>query len=214
MTERPYTDVAVIMRCEHIDNRWQPWRWSLAEVVINEPAFGTEPRQILRDEREQRWLFPGFRAELFRDDAEGYHLNLTSPAPCWFVMWRRDDDPGTGEIPLARPVAVSLSYHDAGRWLDAQETVEQVPAAPEVVEALRAFVAEHYQPEPKRRKRPDSFQSLTDRFGNPASVLGVKSLNLRRSFKHVGSYWRENENFDVLDGQGVLGWVHAAELTD
>ena len=35
MTERPYTDVAVIMRCEHIDNRWQPWRWSLAEVVIN-----------------------------------------------------------------------------------------------------------------------------------------------------------------------------------
>ena len=23
MTERPYTDVAVIMRCERIDNRWQ-----------------------------------------------------------------------------------------------------------------------------------------------------------------------------------------------
>ena len=126
MTERPYTDVAVIMRCEHINNRWQPWRWSLAEVVINEPAFGTAPRQILQDEREQRWLYPGFRVELFRDDTEGYHLNLTSPAPCWFVMWRRDEDTGTGAIPLARPVAVSLSYHDAGRWLDAQETVEQV----------------------------------------------------------------------------------------
>ncbi len=172
--ERPYTDVAVIMRCEHIDNRWQPWRWSLAEVVIHEPTFGAEPRPLIQDEREQRWLFPGFRVELFRDDAEGYHLNLTSPAPCWFVMWRRDEDPGTGEIPLARPVAVSLSYHDAGRWLDAQETVEQVPAAPEVLEALRAFVAEHYQPEPNRRKRPDSFQSLTDRFGNPASVSTEK----------------------------------------
>ena len=52
--------------------------------------------------------------------------------------------------------------------------MEQVPAAPEVVEVLRAFVAEHYQPEPKRRKRPDSFQSLTDRFGNPASVSTEK----------------------------------------
>ena len=105
MTERPYTDVAVIMRCERIDNRWQPWRWSLAEVVMHDPAFGTEPRQLLSDEREQRWMFPGFRVELFRDDAEGYHLNLTSPAPCWFVMWRRDEDTGTGAIPLARPVA-------------------------------------------------------------------------------------------------------------
>lgn len=169
MTERPCTEVAVIMRRERIDNRWQPWRWSLAEVVINEPAFGTEPRPLIRDEQEQRWLFPGLLVELFRDDGEGYHLNLTSPAPCWFVLWRLDEE-GTEPEPLARPVAVSLSYHDAGRWLDAQETVEQVPAPPAVLEALQAFVDEHYTPEPKRRKRPDSFQSLTDRFGNPASV--------------------------------------------
>ena len=44
MTERPYTDVAVIMLRERIDNRWQPWRWSLADVVIHESAFGTAPR--------------------------------------------------------------------------------------------------------------------------------------------------------------------------
>lgn len=53
---------------------------------------------------------PGVPVELFRDDAEGYHLNLTSLAPCWFVLWRLDEDPGTGAIPLARPVEVSLSY--------------------------------------------------------------------------------------------------------
>lgn len=29
---------------------------------------------------------------------------------------------------------VTVSYHDAGRWLDAQETVEQVPAPPDVVQ--------------------------------------------------------------------------------
>ena len=54
------------------------------------------------------------------------------------------------------------------------ESVEQVPAAPEVLEGLRAFVDAHYQPEPKRRKRPDSFRSLQDRFGNPASVSTEK----------------------------------------
>ncbi len=174
MTERPYTDDAVIMLRERIDNRWQPWRWSLADVVIHENAFGSEPRLLINDEREQRWLFPGFRVELFRDDVEGYHLNSSSPAPCWFVMWRLDEATDDADAQLARPVAVSLSYHDAGRWLDAQETVEQVAAAPEVRQVLSAFVAEHYQPEPKRRKRPDSFRSLQDRFGNPASVSTEK----------------------------------------
>lgn len=174
MSSRPTTEVAVIMRRERLDNRWQPWRWVLDDVVPGEAAFGSAPRLLREDDKEALWLFPGFVVELFRDDAEGYHLNLNSPAPCWFVMWRRDEEGGDGETSLARPVAVSLSYHDAGRWLDAQETVEQVPAPATVLELLQAFVDEHYRPEPKRRKRPDSFQSLTDRFGNPASVSTEK----------------------------------------
>jgi len=38
-------------------------------------------------------------------------------------------EPEDGSDPVAVPQAVSLSYHDAGRWLDAQETVE-TSAAP------------------------------------------------------------------------------------
>lgn len=173
MNERPHFDVAVVMRRERINNRWQPWRWSLADVVPHEPAFGTAPRTLLQGPDEERWLFPGFSVELFRDDAEGYQLNLESPAPCWFVLWRMDEDTGTN-TPLARPLAVSLSYHEAGRWLDAQETVEQVPAPPEVLDSLRTFAQAHYTPETRRRKRPDSFRSLQDRFGNPASVSTEK----------------------------------------
>ncbi|KQO16464.1 hypothetical protein ASF11_09840 [Acidovorax sp. Leaf76] len=169
MSLRLTLEVAVIMRRERLDNRWQPWRWTLDDVVPGEAAFGDVPRLLREDAGETRWLFPGFAVELFKDDGEGYHLNLTSPAPCWFVLWRMDES-GAEEGRLARPVAVSLSYHDAGRWLDAQEAVEQVPAPPAVLQALQAFVDEHYVPEPKRRRRPDSFQPLTDRFGNPASV--------------------------------------------
>jgi hypothetical protein len=108
--------------------------------------------------------------ELFRDDAEGYYLNATTPAPCWFVLWRMEEEATIAAEPIARPVAVSLSYHDAGRWLDAQEMVEQVPAPAQVVEWMRDFAESHYVPEPKRRKRPESFRRLEDRFGNPASV--------------------------------------------
>jgi hypothetical protein len=176
MTPRPSIEVAVIMRRERIDNRWQPWRWVLADVVPQEPVFGTEPRLLLKNDDEERWLHPGFKVELFRDDAEGYYLNVTTPAPCWFVLWRMEDEATVAGEPLARPTMVSLSYHDAGRWLDAQETVEQVPAPPHVIEWMRAFADEHYVIEPKRRKRPESFKPLQDRFGNPASVSTEKKF--------------------------------------
>ena len=172
--ERPSIEVAVVMRRERLDNRWQPWRWVLADVVPQEPGFGAEPRCLLKNEGEERWLHPGFVVELFRDDAEGYYLNATTDAPGWFVLWRMDEEATVADEPIPRPVAVTLSYHDAGRWLDAQETVEQVPAPAHVVEWLRAFADAHYVPEPRRRKRPESFQRLADRFGNPASVTTEK----------------------------------------
>ncbi len=164
---RPGVDVAVVMRRERMDNRWQPWRWVLADVVQQEEGFGTEPRLLLKSEQEQRWLYPGFRVELLAGDAEGYYLNATTEQPCFWVVWRMEEEATVAEEPLAIPQVVTLSYHDAGRWLDAQETVEQVPAPTSIVEWLRAFVDRHHVVEPKRRQRPQSFQSLQDRFGNP-----------------------------------------------
>lgn len=174
--ERPSIEVAVVMRRERLDNRWQPWRWVLADVVPNEAEFGDEPRRLVKTEDEERWLHPGFAVELFRDDAEGYYLNATTPAPGWFVLWRMEEEASVADEPIPRPVAVTLSYHDAGRWLDAQEIVEQVPAPPDVIEWMREFAQAHYTPEPRKRRRPQSFQPLQDRFGNPASVTTEKKF--------------------------------------
>jgi hypothetical protein len=174
MAARPSIEVAVVMRRERMDNRWQSWRWSLADVVAHEPGFGTEPRLLLKTDDEERWLHPGFVVELFRDDAEGYYLNATTPAPGWFVLWRMEDEPSVAAEPIPRPVAVTLSYHDAGRWLDAQETVEQVPAPAGVIEWMHEFALANYTPEPRERRRPQSFRGLQDRFGNPASVSTEK----------------------------------------
>jgi hypothetical protein len=39
---------------------------------------------------------------------------------------------------------------------------------------MRAFAEHHYAPELKKRQRPQSFQGLTDRFGQPASVSTIE----------------------------------------
>jgi hypothetical protein len=172
---RPCVNVAVVMRRQHIDNRWQPWRWELADVVPHEDVFGDQPRMLLADNNEQRWLHPGFRVELFLGDAEGYYLNVTTPKPCFWVVWRMEETPVVADEPIALPQTVTLSYHDAGRWLDAQETVEQVPAPSDVVQWMQEFVEKHHVLEAKRRQRPQSFRPLQDRFGNPARVTTGKT---------------------------------------
>lgn len=169
---RPTLRMAVLMRLEAVQGpmaRWQPRRWVLQEVVPHEPGFGSVPRCLREGEEGEVWLYPDWPVELFTDDAEGYWLNVTAPVPAFFVLWRLND-PEDGREPRAEPQAVSLSYHDAGRWLDAQETVETFPAPADVIEWARDFALQHYVPEPRKRQRPQSFQRLTDRFGQPVSI--------------------------------------------
>jgi Protein of unknown function (DUF3305) len=150
---RPRIDVAVVLEREAQPNRWEDWRFSIADVVPNEAAFGIAPRLLRDDGRFARWLHPGFKVELFLDEGEGYYLNLSSGAPVWFVMWRLDE----GNPAAAIPQLVTVSYNEAGRLLDAQERVDNVPLPPDVTAWLQAFTDEHYRPEPKRRQRPASF---------------------------------------------------------
>ena len=173
---RPCLNAAVVMRRERIDNRWQPWRWSLCEVVPHEEGFGSQPRLLIKSDTEERWLHPGFTVELHRGDAEGYYLNVTTPQPCFWVVWRMEEEAALADEPIPLPQIVTLSYHDAGRWLDAQETVEQVPAPASVVQWLQDFVEQHHVLEVKRRQRPQSFKTLQDRFGNPARVSTDKTF--------------------------------------
>ena len=176
-------DVSVVMRREPVSgpmSRWQSWRWVLADVLAGETlaslalpwSAGPLPLEPAAGEQGEgsHWLYPGLTIELHPDDLEGYYLNLSSPQPCCWVLWRPDEAvlPDGSLAPL--PQIATLSYHDAGRWLDAQERVDQVPAPAPVVAWLAAYVESRYRPEPKRRQRPASFQSLADRFGNPVSI--------------------------------------------
>ena len=158
-TPRPGVRVAVVMERETSPNQWEAWRFRLIDVVPHEEAFGTESRVLRDDGRLLRTLHPNFTLELFRDQAEGYHLNLITGAPVWFVMWRvADEEPSRASVET-----VSLSYSEAGRWLDAQERVDNVPLPADLAAWLQAYTDEHYRPEPKQRRRPQSFVSPDQR---------------------------------------------------
>lgn len=150
---RPSLHVAVLLERQCRPSVWEEWRFRLKEVLLDEGQFGTEPKLLRDDGRTAQLLFPGLPVMLHRDEGEGYYLNLTSGAPVWFVMWRIDDQ----DTSRAWPELVTLSYNEAGRLLDAQERVDNVPLAPEVRDWLQVYTDQHYRPEPKKRRRPVSF---------------------------------------------------------
>ena len=159
MQQRPSCPVAVVIERQRQPNAWEAWRFRITEVVIDEGGFGDTPRQLRDDGRTASTLYPGLSVTLHRDEGEGYYLNLTSGAPVWFVMWRIDDE----DPSRAWPELVTLSYNEAGRLLDAQERVDNLPLPDELCAWLQAFVDEHYRPEPKQRRRPQSFKAPGER---------------------------------------------------
>src|SRR5574343_50389 len=151
--------VAVTMQRERAPNRWEDWRHAPVAVDLDEGGLGTAARPLRDDGQTRLTLHPGLPLLLHADEGEGYHLNLSSGTPVWFVMWRvSEEDPAE-----AVPERVTLSYNEAGRLLDAQERVDPVPLPPAVVEMLQAFTGAHYRPEPKQRRRPASFRAPGER---------------------------------------------------
>lgn len=147
--------VAVVMQRRAIQNRWQSEVWEPFGIVLNH-AGGGGPSQLVDEAGIAQWLHPGFELKLFRDETEGYYLNVSSNEPRIFVMWRMEDGRGV-------PQFVTLSYNEAGRLMDGGEQVDTVPMPPEVMAWVGEYVEANYRPEPKRRVKPRSFVRPEDR---------------------------------------------------
>ena len=50
-----------------------------------------------------------------------------------------------------RPATVTVSYNEAARLMDGGEQVDTVPMPDELAQWVRAFVAVHYMPAPRRK---------------------------------------------------------------
>jgi Protein of unknown function (DUF3305) len=143
--------VAIVMQRRALQNRWQSEVWEPLGVIANHTAGG-EPSLLVEEGGIAQWLHPGFELKLFRDETEGYYLNVSSNEPRVFVMWRMEDG-------FAVPKFITVSYNEAGRLMDGGEQVETVEMPAEVMAWVGAYVEENYRPEVKKRRRPQSFIS-------------------------------------------------------
>ncbi len=154
--QRPELSVAVVMQRRRLDNPWQSELWEVAAVLA--PYDGAaEPGLVVDHADAAQWLHPGLKLQLYRDEGEGYYMNISTAVPRVFVMWRMEGS-------QAVPKFVSASHNEASGWMDSGEEVGSVPMAPELAQWVAAFVRDNYRPEPKKkRRRPQSFMDPADR---------------------------------------------------
>jgi hypothetical protein len=150
MPNYPTQKIAVIVEREAVESRWETHRWNLVGVV---PDVGGEARVIRETPSSLRRLHPGLDVVLYPEEAEGYFLNISSEAPSVFVSLRTDE--ATGDV---YPFQATLSYNEAARWMDGGEKVDRVPTWPELAAWMGQWVEENYRPEPKKRRKPRSFE--------------------------------------------------------
>lgn len=141
MRQRPVTGAA---------SRWVSHQWAIASVRDASPEMdATEADGADTD----AIAVAGLSIELHKTEGEGYWLNLTSAAPCVFVMWRQEE----GEMPV--PWLATVSYNEAGRMLDAGERVENLPMSEPMRAWLQEFTDANYVPEARKKvKRNDPFK--------------------------------------------------------
>ncbi len=126
-------------------NQGNGWR------VTNVSPFPASQQRELDDSGHER-VYDELPLWLHRDEGEGYYLNLESPEPSIFVKWRPKE---TAAAVVGKPeaIAISLSYNEAGRWLDAGEAVDRVLMPEEMLPWLAEFTQLHFEPEGKKKKR-------------------------------------------------------------
>ena len=84
--------VAVEFERVAVASRWADSRWQPSRVVPVEgdpdAADGAAVERVDATDVLERWRFPGQLTEMHPVEAEGYYLNVSTPDPKAFVMWR------------------------------------------------------------------------------------------------------------------------------
>ena len=153
--EKSAKRVAVIMQRRVVHSRWQSEAWEPVGVLADYEGESA-PRIIVEEGDTTQWLHPGFEVELRRDEADGYYMNMTTDEPSVFILWRMEDG-------RAVPQFTTVSYAEAGRWMDAGERVDRVPMPAAFLPWVGGYVERNYRPEPKKKRRPQSFKHPKDR---------------------------------------------------
>lgn len=138
--------ISIVMERTPLASRWADEKWEAKGAVSDSAPAGAAPRVLVERDGLRQLHFGGCEVRLVKSEAQGYFLNLTSPHPMLFVLWRMVEG-------VATPAMLTVSYDEGTRWADSGEQVDGVPLPAELVPWMVEFVEAHYRPEPRKPKR-------------------------------------------------------------
>jgi len=162
--EKPARMLAVVMQRRPARSRWASVIWEPWSVIESDEPRG-EARLLVRHDDYAQWLHPGFELIIHRDEIEGYYMNVSSGSPRVFVVWLMEAETAEQDAARGVPLAVTASYDEGGRWLDAGHSVDSVSMPPAIYAWVGEYVETNYRPQPQKRIKPRSFVHPKDRVG-------------------------------------------------
>jgi hypothetical protein len=163
MPETQPINVGVIIERRELDNKWQDHEWRVGELVVGMPA-AVGQRLIDQQPGRTRYLAGVWPLSLHTAEVIAYTHNLTSPRPSLFVALRRAE--GERLVTPFELRLVSANPYEAEGYMEGDDgLVESRPMPGDIQEWIEAFVAEHYSPEPFRKRQRVKAEPGAARFG-------------------------------------------------
>jgi hypothetical protein len=133
---------------------WSLPHWEGTGVVAGEQFAGSGRTRTLVHEADgvQQFLFKGYVLNLYPDAAANYWFNLMAESPSLFILCQKTE----GEELV--PSSVSADFADAEAAVEKDGAAFAVPIPPEIYVQLERFVLDHYKPQPKRKRKRDSWK--------------------------------------------------------
>jgi hypothetical protein len=144
--------VGVVVERHKAMSPWLDFVWRPVSVLSGTPTAA--PWTLLSGGGDRATFYAGpASVDLYRTETANYLSNLSSAAPClWVVLRQRDGDPPYEVAAVTADPAEGEAYQEAGNDL-----IETVPMPAPIAVAIEAFIAEHHVERPffkRERERP------------------------------------------------------------
>jgi len=155
MSKSLHIPVAVVLEKKIVQGkRWSVPQWSLLGVLGGEHGGSNVSEPVLLRDQDNRYLWGGYRLNLYLDTCESYWHNLTGELPSLFVICTENED---GKM---QPLLVTADGLEASASTEGDDKVFRAPIPPDIYLRIERFVVENYVPrERKKRKRRDWTES-------------------------------------------------------
>ena len=141
--------VAVVLEKKIVQGRgWSVPQWSLVGVLGGEHSGSDVSEPVLLREADNRYLWGGYRLNLYVDTCESYWHNLTGELPSLFVICTETEG---GSM---QPLIVTADGLEASASTEGDDKVFRSPIPPDIYLRIERFIVDNYVPrERKKRKR-------------------------------------------------------------